>query len=110
MDLAVAILWLKKYQGYMPISEEDGIRRHAFDLTDETVDALLLALEERTALTRLARLNGICDVCDSESCAYNNEGICKVPLVHGKAPTYTDHDGCIDSIVSERNGGTYHDV
>ena len=47
MDLAEAILWLKKYQGYIPISEEDGIRRHAFDLTSETVDALLLALEEK---------------------------------------------------------------
>ena len=47
MDLAEAILWLKKYQGYIPISEEDGIRRHAFDLTNETVDALLLPLEEK---------------------------------------------------------------
>ena len=67
-------------------------------------------VDQTSQLARLARLNGLCDVCDSESCAYNNEGICKFPLVHGKAPTYTDHDGCIDSIVSERNGGTYHDV
>jgi hypothetical protein len=44
MELHDAILYLKKYQGYLPISKEEGVRKHAFDLTDETVDALLAAL------------------------------------------------------------------
>lgn len=44
MELHDAILYLKKYQGYLPISKEEGVRKHAFDLTDETVDALLTAL------------------------------------------------------------------
>lgn len=44
MDLHEAILQLKRYQGYLPISKEEGVRKHAFDLTDETVDTLLAAL------------------------------------------------------------------
>lgn len=44
MELHDAILYLKKYQGYLPLSKEEGVRKHAFDLTDETVDALLTAL------------------------------------------------------------------
>ena len=38
-----AIRWLMQYQGYEQM--DDGVvRKHAFDLTDETVDALLTAL------------------------------------------------------------------
>ena len=38
-----AIRWLMQYQGYEQM--DDGVvRKHAFDLTDETVDALLAAL------------------------------------------------------------------
>ena len=44
MELHEAIAYLKKYQGYLPVSEQDGVRKHAFDLTDETVDAILAAL------------------------------------------------------------------
>ena len=56
MDLPEAIQWLKKYQGYIPISEEDGIRRHAFDLTDETVDTLLVELEGKESEHHAAHL------------------------------------------------------
>ena len=45
MNLPEAIQWLKMYQGYIPINEKDGVRRHAFDLTDEVVDMLLASLE-----------------------------------------------------------------
>ena len=44
MELREAIVYLKKYQGYLPLSEQDGVRKHAFDLNDETVDAILAAL------------------------------------------------------------------
>ena len=38
-----AILLLKQYQGYEPMDYGQKLR-HAFDLTDETVDTLLSAL------------------------------------------------------------------
>lgn len=53
-------------------------------------------------IARLVYLSGLCDECDSESCAYNEKGSCRFPLVHGRKPVYTDHDGCIDGAVAER--------
>jgi|GEM_PF-1694399 len=48
MQLNEAILQLKKYQGYLPLSDQEGMRKHAFDLTDETVDTILTALSRVT--------------------------------------------------------------
>ena len=39
-----AIKLLKQYQGYEPMSPDGETLKHAFDLTDETVDTLLSAL------------------------------------------------------------------
>ena len=39
-----AIKLLKQYQGYDPMFPDGETLKHAFDLTDETVDALLTAL------------------------------------------------------------------
>ena len=39
-----AIKLLKQYQGYEPMSPDGETLKHAFDLTDETVDTLLTAL------------------------------------------------------------------
>ena len=39
-----AIKLLKQYQGYDPMFPDGETLKHAFDLTDETVDALLSAL------------------------------------------------------------------
>ena len=44
MTLEEAIKLLKQYQGYEPIFPDGETLKHAFDLTDETVDALLSAL------------------------------------------------------------------
>lgn len=43
MKVEEAALWLKRYQGYDPF--ENGVTlKHSFDLTDETVDTILLAI------------------------------------------------------------------
>ena len=42
--LEKAIKLLKQYQGYEPMSPDGETLKHAFDLTDETVDTLLTAL------------------------------------------------------------------
>ena len=39
-----AIKLLKQYQGYEPMFPDGETLKHAFDLTDETVDTLLTAL------------------------------------------------------------------
>ena len=58
-------------------------------------------------IARLLYLSELCDECDSESCAYNEKGVCRFPLVHGRKPAYTDHDGCIDgAVVEHTNRGT----
>ena len=44
MMLEKAIKLLKQYQGYEPMFPDGETLKHAFDLTDETVDALLTAL------------------------------------------------------------------
>ena len=44
MTLEEAIKLLKQYQGYEPMSPDGETLKHAFDLTDETVDTLLTAL------------------------------------------------------------------
>lgn len=48
MTLEEAIKLLKQYQGYEPISPDGETLKHAFDLTDETVDTLLTALRTPT--------------------------------------------------------------
>ncbi|MBQ9719653.1 MAG: hypothetical protein IJV64_03055 [Oscillospiraceae bacterium] len=53
-------------------------------------------------IAKLVYLNGLCDECDTESCAYCEDGLCKFPLVHGRKPIYTDHDGCVEGAVAER--------
>ena len=44
MTLEKAIKLLKQYQGYEPMFPDGETLKHAFDLTDETVDTLLAAL------------------------------------------------------------------
>ena len=44
MTLEEAIKLLKQYQGYEPMSPDGETLKHSFDLTDETVDALLAVL------------------------------------------------------------------
>ena len=44
MMLEKAIKLLKQYQGYDPMFPDGETLKHAFDLTDESVDALLTAL------------------------------------------------------------------
>ena len=44
MMLEKAIKLLKQYQGYEPMSQDGETLKHAFDLTDETVDTLLTSL------------------------------------------------------------------
>ena len=44
MTLEEAIKLLKQYQGYEPMFPDGETLKHAFDLTDETVDPLLAAL------------------------------------------------------------------
>ena len=44
MTLEKAIKLLKQYQGYEPMLPDGETLKHAFDLTDETVDTLLTAL------------------------------------------------------------------
>ena len=44
MTLEEAIKLLKQYQGYEPMFPDGETLKHAFDLTDETVDTLITAL------------------------------------------------------------------
>ena len=48
MMLEKAIKLLKQYQGYEPMFPDGETLKHAFDLTDETVDTLLSALRPIT--------------------------------------------------------------
>lgn len=61
MMLEKAIKLLKQYQGYEPMFPDGETLKHAFDLTDETVDTLLSALtppNEPLTLDELREMNG----------------------------------------------------
>ena len=62
MMLEKAIKLLKQYQGYEPMSPDGETLKHAFDLTDETVDTLLTALRP-VSRERVERMWPGCEAC-----------------------------------------------
>jgi Zn finger protein HypA/HybF involved in hydrogenase expression len=58
-----AIKLLKQYQGYEPMFPDGETLKHAFDLTDETVDTLLSALRP-VSRERVERMFPGCDFCN----------------------------------------------
>lgn len=48
----------------------------------------------------LERRENLCFECETKACALNDDGLCCYPLVHGKAPTITEDDGCTEMAVS----------
>ena len=57
MTLDEAIKLLKQYQGYEPMFPDGETLKHAFDLTDETVDTLLSSLRP-VSRERVEKLRG----------------------------------------------------
>ena len=57
-----AIKLLKQYQGYEPMFPDGETLKHAFDLTDETVDTLLTALRP-VSRERVERMFPGCKMC-----------------------------------------------
>lgn len=64
MTLEEAILLLKQYQGYEPMFPDGETLKHAFDLTDETVDTLLSALRP-VSRERVEKVWPGCDFCNT---------------------------------------------
>ena len=60
-----AIRLLKQYQGYEPMFPDGETLKHAFDLTDETVDTLLSALRP-ISREQVEKVWGGCGWCDEE--------------------------------------------
>ena len=79
MMLEKAIKLLKQYQGYEPMSPDGETLKHAFDLTDETVDTLLTALRpvSREQVEKVWRgewkCHGDCGVTECSACGWNIE-------------------------------------
>lgn len=48
----------------------------------------------------LDRRAALCEECMSETCAFNPEGICTIPLIRGRKAVITD-DGCLDWLDAE---------
>ena len=57
-----AIKLLKQYQGYEPMFPDGETLKHAFDLTDETVDTLLSALRP-VSLEQVEKVWSPCNFC-----------------------------------------------
>ena len=62
MTLEEAIKLLKQYQGYDPMFPDGEPLKHAFDLTDETVDTLLAALRS-VSREQVERVWSPCNFC-----------------------------------------------
>ena len=65
MTLEEAIKLLKQYQGYEPMFSDGETLKHAFDLTDETVDTLLSALRP-VSREQVEKVFPGCDFCKKE--------------------------------------------
>lgn len=59
-----AIKLLKQYQGYEPMSPDGETLKHAFDLTDETVDTLLAALRP-VSREQVKKMYPGCPMCEN---------------------------------------------
>ena len=64
-----AIKLLKQYQGYEPMFPDGEKLKHAFDLTDETVDVLLSALRP-VSRERVEKVWSGCPYCKEDSDGY----------------------------------------
>ena len=65
-----AIKLLKQYQGYEPMFPDGETLKHAFDLTDETVDTLLSALRH-VSREQVEKVWRKCEWCNGE---HSNNG------------------------------------
>ena len=63
MNLEEAIKLLKQYQGYEAMFPDGEKLKHAFDLTDETVDTLLSALRP-VSREQVEKVWGGCEKCN----------------------------------------------
>ena len=95
MMLEKAIKLLKQYQGYEPMSPDGETLKHAFDLTDETVDTLLTALRP-VSQERVEKVWGSCKVCNGEMTLYQHTNTTKLHMgTFGKATTLvTECNAC----------------
>ena len=69
MTLEEAIKLLKQYQGYDPMFPDGETLKHAFDLTDETVDTLLSALRP-VSREQVEKVFPGCSYCKTDSEGY----------------------------------------
>ncbi len=75
---------------------------HWFDVRYSKGIAVLLygdGADRTSALASLAYANAMCFECESRSCAYNNGGECRFPLVRNRKPIITEKDGCTEGVV-----------
>ena len=74
-----AIKLLKQYQGYDPMFPDGETLKHAFDLTDETVDTLLTALRP-VSREQVEKVWPGCRSCKScRSCVFSVHAIKDMP-------------------------------
>ena len=79
MTLEEAIKLLKQYQGYDPMFPDGETLKHAFDLTDETVDTLLAALRP-VSREQVEKVFPGCRSCKScRSCVFSIHAIKDMP-------------------------------
>ena len=79
MTLEEAIKLLKQYQGYEPMFPDGETLKHAFDLTDETVDTLLAALRP-VSREQVEKVFPGCRSCKScRSCVFSIHAIKDMP-------------------------------
>lgn len=71
MMLEKAIKLLKQYQGYEPMFPDGETLKHAFDLTDETVDTLLTALRP-VSREQIEKVWNGCTYCMNDICSLLN--------------------------------------
>ena len=51
-------------------------------------------IEHYPELQKLFHRHACCFNCDSETCAFNPEGVCMYPILYGKVPVFEDDAGC----------------
>lgn len=71
---------------YKLFKQHDGYRQYRLP-----VEAICVA-DEQTS--KLLQKKTLCFECDSDTCAFNPEGVCMYPILYGKEPNISNFNGC----------------
>lgn len=98
----------EKFMGWEAGTNREEIWHWFDERYSKGIAALLYcgSVDEAVELAAVAIRNAMCFNCVREVCDFNENGLCRYPLVHGKRPTITEEDGRVVCIFAKGRENT----